>query len=116
MLGIAMVVIAVTEPAASKLKELIEKHGTVEDSFLRVYVAGGGCSGMSYGMALDDKVQDGGQVLHDNGAGAGIPSTGRARARRTRPGAATPRPPGGPRLPAPSAVEPIEQRVFHKVE
>jgi len=67
MLGIVMVLIAVTEPAASKLKELIEKHGTVEDSFLRVYVAGGGCSGMSYGMALDDKVQDGDQVIHDNG-------------------------------------------------
>jgi iron-sulfur cluster assembly protein len=62
-----MVQITLTEPAASKLKELIQKHGTTEDSFLRLYVAGGGCSGLSYGLALDDKVQEGDQVLHDNG-------------------------------------------------
>jgi len=62
-----MVQITLTEPAVAKLKELIQKHGTADDSFLRVYVAGGGCSGYSYGLALDNKVQDGDQVLRDNG-------------------------------------------------
>src|SRR3989304_4423969 len=67
MLGIVMVLIAATEPAAAKRKELIVKHGTVEDSFLRVYVAGGGCSGMSYGLALDNKTGEGDEVIHNNG-------------------------------------------------
>lgn len=62
-----MALITLSEPAANKLKELILKHGTMEDSFLRVYVAGGGCSGFSYGLALDNKVQDGDKVIHENG-------------------------------------------------
>lgn len=62
-----MTQIVLTEPATTKLKELIAKHGTAEDSFLRVYVAGGGCSGMSYGLALDDEMQEGDQVVQDNG-------------------------------------------------
>ena len=62
-----MVQIVLTEPATSKLKELISKHGTLENSFLRVYVAGGGCSGMSYGLALDNTVSDGDKVIHENG-------------------------------------------------
>jgi len=62
-----MVQITLTEPALAKLKELIQKHGTTEDSFLRVYVAGGGCSGFSYGLALDNTVQDGDQVVRDDG-------------------------------------------------
>ncbi len=65
--AIRMVQILLTDPATAKLKELIEKHGTTEDSFLRVYVAGGGCGGMSYGLALDNKTQEGDEVLHDNG-------------------------------------------------
>jgi len=62
-----MVQLILTEPATTKLKELIQKHGTAENSFLRVYVAGGGCSGMSYGLALDNVVQDGDKVVQDNG-------------------------------------------------
>lgn len=73
--GIRMVQITLTEPAAAKLKELIAKHGTTEDSFLRVYVAGGGCSGMSYGLALDDKVQEGDEVVQDNGVKVVIDDT-----------------------------------------
>jgi iron-sulfur cluster assembly accessory protein len=45
--------ITLTERAATELKDLIssqEKQGAA----LRVWVAGGGCSGLSYGMALDD--------------------------------------------------------------
>ncbi|MBI4416929.1 MAG: iron-sulfur cluster insertion protein ErpA [Euryarchaeota archaeon] len=62
-----MVQIQLTDPAVAKLKELIQKHGSVEDSFLRVYVAGGGCSGLSYGLALDNKIQEGDLVVQDDG-------------------------------------------------
>lgn len=59
--------ITLTETASTKLKELIEKNGSAESTYLRVYVAGGGCSGMSYGLALDNKVHDGDEVLQNNG-------------------------------------------------
>lgn len=37
-------------------------------SALRVWVAGGGCSGLSYGMALDDQVaEDGDQIFEQDG-------------------------------------------------
>ncbi len=62
-----MVQIQLTNPAVAKLKELIQKHGSVEDSFLRVYVAGGGCSGLSYGLALDNKIQEGDLVVQNDG-------------------------------------------------
>lgn len=65
--GIRMVQITLTEPAAAKLKELIQKHGTTEESFLRVYVSSGGCSGFSYGLALDNAMQDGDQVVRADG-------------------------------------------------
>ena len=59
--------VTLTEAASLKLKELIEKNGSAESTYLRVYVAGGGCSGMSYGLALDNKVHEGDEVLHNNG-------------------------------------------------
>ncbi|MHB8636783.1 MAG: iron-sulfur cluster insertion protein ErpA [Fimbriimonadaceae bacterium] len=45
--------ITLTERAASELKDLIKSQDK-GSSALRVWVAGGGCSGLSYGMALDD--------------------------------------------------------------
>ena len=45
--------ITLTDKAVTELKDLMasqEKSGAA----LRVWVAGGGCSGLSYGMALDD--------------------------------------------------------------
>jgi iron-sulfur cluster assembly protein len=45
--------INLTGKAASELKNLMESEGKAEAS-LRVWVAGGGCSGLQYGMALDD--------------------------------------------------------------
>ncbi len=60
--------VTVTDTATAKLKELIEKHAEKkEETYLRIYVAGGGCSGQSYGMALDDKLRDGDEVVHNNG-------------------------------------------------
>src|SRR5439155_500111 len=64
-----MLQLALSETASKKLKELIERDGVgnVEDTYLRVYVTGGGCSGFRYGMALDKKVHDGDEVFKDNG-------------------------------------------------
>lgn len=42
-----------TERAAGELKELMNAEGKA-NAALRVWVAGGGCSGLQYGMALDD--------------------------------------------------------------
>ena len=48
--------LTLTEEAATELTSLIKD--AAEGSFLRVWVAGGGCSGLSYGMALDDSKED----------------------------------------------------------
>src|SRR3990172_11498210 len=55
--------ITLTETATSKVTELISQNATkkgieAKNLFLRVYVAGGGCSGMSFGMALTDQRRD----------------------------------------------------------
>jgi iron-sulfur cluster assembly protein/iron-sulfur cluster insertion protein len=49
--------IALTETATSKVKELIEAEGQPE-LFLRVAVRPGGCSGMSYDMFFDSERAD----------------------------------------------------------
>jgi iron-sulfur cluster assembly accessory protein len=56
--------ITLTPRAATELKDLIvsqEKQG----SALRVWVAGGGCSGLSYGMALDDQAPEEGDEVYE---------------------------------------------------
>lgn len=42
----------ISESAATKVQELLQREG--EGQALRVYVAGGGCSGLNYGMAFDE--------------------------------------------------------------
>jgi iron-sulfur cluster insertion protein len=47
----------VTQSAESKLREIIEQSD--EDvSAIRIYVGGGGCGGMSYGMTFTDQKTD----------------------------------------------------------
>ncbi len=45
--------ITLSERAANELLALIADNGR-DNALLRVWVQGGGCSGLSYGMALDD--------------------------------------------------------------
>jgi len=59
--------VILSDNALGKLKELITKNGTAEDTYLRVYVAGGGCSGFRYGLALDNKLHEGDEVVQASG-------------------------------------------------
>jgi iron-sulfur cluster insertion protein len=47
-----------TDAAAAKVAELIRDEGNPA-LMLRVYVQGGGCSGMQYGFEFDEAVQEG---------------------------------------------------------
>ncbi|MBX3120310.1 MAG: iron-sulfur cluster assembly accessory protein [Fimbriimonadaceae bacterium] len=49
--------ITLTPRAVTELKDLISTQEKT-DAALRVWVAGGGCSGLSYGMALDSETPD----------------------------------------------------------
>ncbi|MCW5942524.1 MAG: iron-sulfur cluster insertion protein ErpA [Fimbriimonadaceae bacterium] len=59
--------ITLTERAACELKELMIQENKAS-AYLRVWVAGGGCSGLSYGMALDDgQPEEGDQAFESEG-------------------------------------------------
>ena len=45
--------LTITENATAKIVEVIQEEGNPELK-LRMYVQGGGCSGMSYGFTLDE--------------------------------------------------------------
>lgn len=51
-------VLSVTPTALEKIGELMEQRGLGTDHALRVFVAGGGCSGLSYGMAFENNFSD----------------------------------------------------------
>ena len=55
-----------TDAAADKVSELIEDEANPE-LMLRVFVAGGGCSGFSYGFTFDEKVEDGDSQIENRG-------------------------------------------------
>jgi iron-sulfur cluster assembly protein len=50
-------VLSVTPIAAVKIRELLAAR-EIPDHALRVFVAGGGCSGLQYGMAFEPNVQE----------------------------------------------------------
>ncbi|MBI3669152.1 MAG: iron-sulfur cluster assembly accessory protein [Acidobacteria bacterium] len=61
--------IHVTEKAAAKIRELMDKEGVPGNSGgLRVGVQGGGCSGLSYAMRLETQARDRDKVFEENGA------------------------------------------------
>ena len=53
-----MALIEVTETAAERIRELLEKEGKLATHGLRMKVVGGGCSGLRYELAFDDRVSD----------------------------------------------------------
>jgi iron-sulfur cluster assembly protein len=58
--------IRVTEKAAGEIKRLLSKE-TNPDSFLRVQVVGGGCSGMSYKLGFDTALKDSDKTFEELG-------------------------------------------------
>ena len=49
--------ISMTPTAVQAVKDLLEKR-ELDGYALRVYVSGGGCSGLQYGMALDNNIRE----------------------------------------------------------
>jgi len=58
--------INLSERAATEIRGLLEKQET-PNAMLRVFVAGGGCSGLQYGMSLEEEVMEGDHQLESNG-------------------------------------------------
>lgn len=55
-----------TDAAASKVSELIAEEDN-PDLMLRVFVAGGGCSGFQYGFTFDEKIEEGDSSVENQG-------------------------------------------------
>ena len=51
-------IVRLTESAANHIRELLANDNENVGKTLRVFVEGGGCSGMQYGMVFDEKRED----------------------------------------------------------
>lgn len=60
-------VINLTETAAEKLDGIMREKGVRESHALRVFVSGGGCSGLQYGMTFDPNPRDVDTVFMQHG-------------------------------------------------
>jgi iron-sulfur cluster assembly protein len=58
--------IAITDNAATKVRELLEESGKSDHS-LRIFVRGMSCSGPAYGMALDNEPREDDNTFEFNG-------------------------------------------------
>jgi iron-sulfur cluster assembly protein len=60
-------IIQLTDQAAQELKSYLEKQGK-PGAALRIFVTAGGCSGLSYGMVVDEKFSEDDFVIDQHGA------------------------------------------------
>ncbi len=58
--------ISITESALNMVRNLLEQK-EVPDHGLRVFVSGGGCSGMQYGMALEAEPRSYDHIIENSG-------------------------------------------------
>ena len=58
--------VTISEAAAKKAKEILVAEGKASWG-LRIYTAGGGCCGPSYGMDLDENPNDGDEIVEKDG-------------------------------------------------
>jgi iron-sulfur cluster assembly accessory protein len=56
----------ITDTAVERIKSLLVKEQK-PDAGLRLYISGGGCAGMSYGMSIDDTVAPDDAVVKTKG-------------------------------------------------
>ncbi len=61
-----MELITLTEPAAAKLRQYLQRRGREGDA-LRVKVTGGGCSGLRYELLFESQVSDLDEELEQHG-------------------------------------------------
>ncbi len=59
-------VVTVTPKAGEKVAEFMKQEGN-SNLYLRVYVSGGGCAGLSYGMGFEEKPDEDDTVIEQNG-------------------------------------------------
>lgn len=59
--------ITVSENAKARVIDLKNEGGINSDSFIRVGVEGGGCSGLSYKLDFDTQLKEGDQEFEDKG-------------------------------------------------
>ena len=57
---------SITPKAAEKIKEFMTEEDA-KANFLRVYVQGGGCFGLSYGMGFEKASEEDDIVIEENG-------------------------------------------------
>jgi len=62
-----MAMIEVTPPAAERIRALLDKEGKLESHGLRLKVVGGGCSGLRYELAFDERVGENDTELETGG-------------------------------------------------
>jgi iron-sulfur cluster assembly accessory protein len=60
-------IVQLTEKAAAELKLYLSRQGK-PSAALRIFVTAGGCSGLSYGMVVDDKLTEDDFVIEESGA------------------------------------------------
>ena len=58
--------LSVSPEAVSQLKTFLDEQGT-PDHALRVFVAPGGCSGLQYGMTIEETAEEGDEVIETEG-------------------------------------------------
>ncbi len=58
--------LSITDDAVKQLKEFLDEQGT-PDHALRVFVAPGGCSGLQYGMTIEEAEDEGDEVIETEG-------------------------------------------------
>lgn len=57
----------ISDKALDRVRVLMQEEGRASDSFVRVSVVSGGCSGLSYKMEFDNVTQPTDQVFEDKG-------------------------------------------------
>lgn len=58
--------LSITDEAVNQLKSFLDEQGT-PDHALRVFVAPGGCSGLQYGMTIEEAADEGDEVIETEG-------------------------------------------------
>ena len=58
--------ITITPGAVAQLKDFLADQGTPEAA-LRVFVAPGGCSGLQYGMTIEEDADEGDEIIETEG-------------------------------------------------